>query len=174
MTANAMELALLTSVGMSAKSQQTATEKDPGKEPTQTAHKTDESEKDNQAAPQQEQSAGESDSRKKAAPTLLISSPVRSGQRIIAPHGDMIVTTTVNSGAEILAAGNIHVYGTLRGRALAGIEGDENAKIFCQHLEADLVSIAGIYRINDDFPEELRDKPVQIQIRGSDLLITSL
>jgi septum site-determining protein MinC len=69
---------------------------------------------------------------------------------------------------------NIHVYGILRGRALAGIEGDENAQIFCQHLEADLVSVAGIYRINDEIPEELRNNPAQIQIQGSELLITSL
>lgn len=174
MTANAMELAILTSVGIGAKSQQTVAEKEPDKEPEQTVPQTDESEKDNQAAQQEKQSAGESDSRRQATATKLIRSPVRSGQRIIAPHGDLIVTSTVNSGAEIMAAGNIHVYGILRGRALAGIEGDENAQIFCQHLEADLVSIAGIYRISDDIPEELRNNPAQIQIQGGELLITSL
>lgn len=174
MTANAMELAILTSVGIGAKSQQTTAEKEPDKKPAQTVHRTDEPEKDNQTAQQQEQREGASEPGREAVPTQLISSPVRSGQRVIAPHGDLIVTTTVSPGAEIMAAGNIHVYGMLRGRALAGIEGDENAQIFCQHLEADLVSIAGIYRINDDFPEKLRNNPVQVQIQGSELLITSL
>lgn len=173
-TANAMDLAILTSVGIGAKSQQTAAEKEPDKKPAQTVHRTDEPEKDNQTAQQQEQKEGEFESRRKVAPAQLISSPVRSGQRVVAPHGDLIVTSAVNSGAEVLAAGNIHVYGMLRGRALAGIEGDENAQIFCQHLEADLVSVAGIYRINDNFPEELRNNPAQVQIQGSELLITSL
>lgn len=172
--ANAMELAILTSARIGAKSQPTAAEKEPDKEPAHTVHRTEEPEKANQAAQQQEQREGESDSRREVAPAQVIKRPVRSGQRVVAPHGDLIVTTTVSSGAEILAAGNIHVYGMLRGRALAGIEGDENAQIFCQHLEADLVSVAGIYRINDDFPEELRNKPAQVQIHSSELLITSL
>lgn len=182
-TANAMELAILTTVGIGANVQQTAAEKEPVKEPVQTVHETDEPEKDAQVAQQQEQKkeapdscpkADTSESGNESAPAHLVSSPVRSGQRVIAPQGDLIVTTTVSSGAEIMAAGNIHVYGTLRGRALAGIEGDKNARIFCQHLEADLVSIAGIYQINDDFPDELRNTPVQVQIQNSEMHITTI
>ncbi len=107
------------------------------------------------------------------APAMLVSSPVRSGQRITAP-GDLIITAQVSSGAEILATGTIHVYGTLRGRALAGNQGDENARIFCQRLAADLVSIAGQYMVNEDFPAELCTNPVQIQLQEKELLISAL
>ena len=106
-------------------------------------------------------------------PALLVSSPVRSGQRIAAP-GDLIVAAQVSSGAEILAVGNIHVYGSLRGRALAGNQGDENARIFCQSLEADLLSIAGQYMVNEDFPAELCASPVQIHLQEKQLLISAL
>lgn len=76
-------------------------------------------------------------------------SPVRSGQQVVSKGGDLIITAAVSPGAELLADGNIHVYGVLRGRALAGIMGDRSARIFCQSLEAELVSIAGFYRLRD-------------------------
>ncbi len=79
----------------------------------------------------------------------LITSPVRSGQQIVAKGNDLIITASVSAGAELLSDGNIHIYGVLRGRALAGISGDLNARIFCQSLEAELVSIAGFYRVSD-------------------------
>lgn len=79
----------------------------------------------------------------------LITKPVRSGQQIYAEGGDLVVVASVSNGAELLADGNIHVYGTLRGRALAGIQGDLNTRIFCQELDADLVSIAGHYALSD-------------------------
>lgn len=79
----------------------------------------------------------------------LITNPVRSGQQVVAKGTDLIVTSSVSHGAELLADGSIHVYGTLRGRALAGLSGDLDARIFCQSLEAELVSIAGFYRLSD-------------------------
>lgn len=76
---------------------------------------------------------------------------IRSGQQVHAPKGDLIITASVSPGAEILAAGNIHVYGALNGRALAGINGDKNVRIFCSALNAELISIAGFYQTNEDF-----------------------
>ena len=81
--------------------------------------------------------------------TKLLTSPVRSGQQVVSKGGDLVITAAVSHGAELLADGNIHVYGALRGRALAGIAGDKQARIFCQSLEAELVSIAGYYRLSD-------------------------
>lgn len=83
------------------------------------------------------------------ANTKLITLPIRSGQQVVAKAADLIVTSAVSHGAELLADGSIHVYGALRGRALAGISGDRNARIFCQSLDAELVSIAGFYRLSD-------------------------
>lgn len=82
------------------------------------------------------------------AKAKLHTAPIRSGQQIVSP-GDLIVTSTVSHGAELLAEGHIHVYGTLRGRAMAGITGDKQARIFCQALDAELVAIAGIYCLSD-------------------------
>ena len=83
-------------------------------------------------------------------PAKIIEKPVRSGQQIYAEKSDLIIFSSVGHGAEVLADGNIHIYGALRGRALAGISGDKNARITCHSLEAELISIAGIYLINDD------------------------
>ena len=81
--------------------------------------------------------------------TKLLTSPVRSGQQVVSKGGDLVITAAVSHGAELLADGNIHVYGALRGRALAGIAGDKQARIFCQSLDAELVSIAGFYCLSD-------------------------
>ena len=85
----------------------------------------------------------------RVAASKMLTTPVRSGQQAVSKGGDLIITASVSHGAELLADGNIHVYGVLRGRALAGISGDRNARIFCQALEAELVSIAGFYRLSD-------------------------
>ena len=85
---------------------------------------------------------------KTAAKTLIIDKPIRAGSQVYAKNADLIVTGSVNPGAEILADGNIHVYGALRGRALAGIQGDLNARIFAKEIEAELVSIAGFYTMD--------------------------
>ncbi len=104
----------------------------------------------------------------------IVTTPVRSGQRVVVPQGDLIITASVGSGAEIIAAGNIHVYGTLGGRAIAGSKGDENARIFCKRLDADLISIAGVYQVNEDFDDAARSVPVQIHLHGESLVMTEL
>ena len=108
------------------------------------------------------------------APARIISQPVRSGQQVYAPEGDLIILAPVQAGAEVLAAGNIHVYGPLRGRALAGIHGAESARVFCQSLEAELVSIAGHYKISEDLQENGWKSAVQIQLRDDLLVVTPL
>ncbi|MBQ0834294.1 septum site-determining protein MinC [Marinobacter sp.] len=109
-----------------------------------------------------------------APPTKIISQPVRSGQQVHAPDGDLVILAPVQAGAEVLAAGNIHVYGPLRGRALAGIHGAESARIFCQSLEAELVSIAGHYKISEDLQDNGWKSAVQIQLRDDLLVVAPL
>ncbi len=106
--------------------------------------------------------------------TRLVTQPVRSGQRVYAASGDLVVLAQVSSGAEVFADGNVHVYGTLRGRVLAGVKGDETARIFCQALDAELVSIAGQYRASEDLDDDLRGKPAQIYLEGQRLRIVAL
>ena len=106
--------------------------------------------------------------------TKVLHQPVRSGQSVYAEGGDLIVLASVSTGAEILADGHIHVYGTLRGRALAGVQGNENARIFCHDLQADLVAIAGYYVINDNLPADKRNTAVQIFLHQERLQIESL
>lgn len=102
----------------------------------------------------------------------LVTTPVRSGRQVVAKGADLIVTSTVSHGAELLADGSIHVYGALRGRALAGISGDETARIFCQSLEAELVSIAGFYRLSDAI--ETMPGPCQIYLLDEHIHIEPL
>ncbi|NEV61502.1 septum site-determining protein MinC [Thiorhodococcus minor] len=105
---------------------------------------------------------------------LLVTRPVRSGQRVYAAGGDLSITAAVSSGAELMADGNIHVYGPLRGRALAGMSGNLEARIFCQDLQAELVSIAGHYRVSENIPSEMRGVPVQIFLDQKVLRIEKL
>ncbi len=102
----------------------------------------------------------------------LVTSPVRSGQQVVGISSDLIITSSVSHGAELLADGNIHVYGALRGRALAGISGDTSARIFCHSLEAELVSIAGFYQISDAI--ERIEGPCQIYLADDHIVIESL
>lgn len=104
----------------------------------------------------------------------IIAQPVRSGQQVYAPGGDLIVLGAVSPGAELLADGNIHVYGPLRGRALAGVKGDVEARIFCQSLEAELVSIAGRYRVIEQLDAVEHARPVQMYLSDERLLIEPL
>lgn len=99
---------------------------------------------------------------------------VRSGQQVSAPEGDLVVVGAVNPGAEVLAAGSVHVYGPLRGRALGGIHGDRQAGIFCQELHAELLSLAGNYKRLEDIDPRLLSQPVQVQLRDDQLNISSL
>jgi septum site-determining protein MinC len=98
------------------------------------------------------------------ASTRIVAEPVRSGTQIYARGGDLIVTAAVSAGAELVADGNIHVYGRLRGRALAGAAGDTTARIFCARLEAELVSIAGRYLVSEQLPAEHQGGAVQIAL----------
>lgn len=108
-------------------------------------------------------------------PTRTIIQPVRSGQQIYAPNGDLLVLNAVSHGAELLADGHIHVYGPLRGRALAGISGNEEAHIFCQSLEAELVSIAGRYKISEDLKDNpLWKQPARLFLEKGKLQIAKL
>jgi septum site-determining protein MinC len=105
-----------------------------------------------------------------AAPTALLhDQPVRSGQRVYARNRDLIVTAAVGAGAEVMADGCVHIYGSLRGRALAGARGDTAGRVFCQEFNAELVSIAGVFRVFENIPPELAAKPVQARLEGDDL-----
>ncbi len=109
-----------------------------------------------------------------AADTKIITTPVRSGQQIYAAGGDLIVLAPVSAGAEILSDGNIHVYGPARGRILAGVRGNQSARIFCQSLEAELVSIAGYFKINEDLRGEHWKQSVQAYLTDETLNIDHL
>lgn len=104
----------------------------------------------------------------------LITRPVRSGQQIYARDTDLIVMGPVGPGAEVIADNNIHVYGPLRGRALCGVSGNTETRIFCQSLEAELVSVAGNFRLLENIPEDLRGKPAQIWLDNERLTIEPL
>lgn len=104
----------------------------------------------------------------------LVTHPVRSGQRVYAAGGDLSVVGPVSSGAELMADGNIHIYGPLRGRAMAGMNGNRKARIFCQALEAELVSVAGRYRVSERISAALKGVPVQIYLDHEVLRIEKL
>jgi septum site-determining protein MinC len=107
-------------------------------------------------------------------PGLVQTTPVRSGQQVYADNRDLTVVTTVGAGAEVIADGSIHIYGALRGRALAGAQGNEKARIFCREFHAELVAIAGHYKVLEDIPKELRGKAVQIWLDKEELKIAAL
>jgi septum site-determining protein MinC len=106
--------------------------------------------------------------------SLLIDAPVRSGQAIVHADGDVTVVGSVSSGAEIIAAGSIHVYGTLRGRVLAGAYGNQRARIFCRRLDAELVAIDGHYIVADEVEPHLRKAPIQAWLEGDELKIVTM
>lgn len=104
-----------------------------------------------------------------SSPTLMHHHPVRSGQRVYAKHRDLVVTSAVGNGAEVIADGCVHIYGALRGKAIAGARGEVTARVFCQEFQAELVSIAGVFRVFETIPAELAGKPVQAWLDGDDL-----
>ncbi|MCP4319279.1 MAG: septum formation inhibitor MinC [Hyphomicrobiales bacterium] len=106
-------------------------------------------------------------------PSLMTTQPVRSGQSLIS-EGDVTVVGSVASGAEIIAGGSVHVYGTVRGRIVAGSMGNESARIFCRKLEAELVSIAGYYKTSEDLELELRGRAVQLWLDDDSILAETL
>jgi len=111
----------------------------------------------------------------KPKPTsLLLDSPVRSGQSIVFMEGDVTVLGSVGSGAEIVAGGSIHIYGTLRGRAMAGVKGNSSARIYCQRIEAELLAIDGYYQTSEEIDVSLRNRPAQARLEGDTMKITPL
>lgn len=106
--------------------------------------------------------------------SLLLESPVRSGQTVIFPEGDVTILGSVGSGAEVVAGGSIHIYGALRGRAMAGVNGHTSARIYCQKIEAELLAIDGFYQTADDIDAALRGKPAQAWLQGNTMRITAL
>lgn len=109
------------------------------------------------------------------APTLVVDKPLRSGQRIYAKGGDLVVLALVNHGAEVIADGSVHVYAPLRGKAIAGARGDTSARIYAHSLEAELLSIAGIYRTTENpLPADVAGKPAQVYLDGEKLLMQPL
>ena len=106
--------------------------------------------------------------------SLLLDTQVRSGQSVVFPDGDITVVGSVSSGAEIVAGGSIHVYGTLRGRAMAGINGNLSARIYCQKIEAELLAIDGYYRTAEEIDASLYNGPTQVWLDGDIVQITPL
>ena len=108
-----------------------------------------------------------------SSPGLVQKTPVRSGQQLYAENRDLTVLTTVGAGAEVISDGSIHIYCALRGRALAGAQGNADARIFCREFHAELVAIAGHYKVLDDVPKELHGKPVQVWLEKEQLMIAA-
>jgi septum site-determining protein MinC len=105
---------------------------------------------------------------------MIHESPVRSGQSLIFPEGDLTILGSVASGSEVVAGGSIHVYGTLRGRAIAGSSGNAHARIFCNRLEAELIAIDGLYRTADEMDPQFRGRPVQAWLDGETMSMATL
>jgi septum site-determining protein MinC len=109
-----------------------------------------------------------------AEPGLIQATPVRSGQQLYAENRDLTVLAAVGAGAEVISDGSIHIYGALRGRALAGAQGNEKARIFCREFHAELVAVAGHYKVLEEIPRELRGKPVQAWLDGGQLRVETM
>ncbi len=108
------------------------------------------------------------------AASLMIGQSIRSGQSIVHEAGDVIIIGSVASGAEIVAGGSIHIYGALRGRAIAGLGGSRQARIFCRRLHAELLAIEGVYKTADDMDAALHGRPVQAWLDGEQMLIAAM
>jgi septum site-determining protein MinC len=134
-----------------------------GGRPTDEEPATGNTAKEPAAAPQRQEPS-----------SLLLESPIRSGQSVIFPYGDVTVLGSVASGAEVVAGGSIHVYGALRGRAMAGSMGNARARIFCRKNEAELISIDGYYRTAEEMDASLRSRPTQCWLQDRVLSIAAL
>ena len=110
----------------------------------------------------------------RAIGSQVVELPVRSGQQVYAQQRDLTVLSGVGAGAEVIADGSIHVYGALRGRALAGAHGDESARIFCREFHAELVAIAGQYKVFEDLPADVRGRPAQVWLENGKLCVAEL
>lgn len=116
----------------------------------------------------------DSPAKNQSVPCYITDDPVRSGQSIFFPEGDIIVVNSVASGAEISAGGSIHVYGALRGRAIAGISGQPNARIFTSHMAAELLAIDGYYMTAEEIPEAFNNKSAQVFLKENIITVTNL
>jgi septum site-determining protein MinC len=105
---------------------------------------------------------------------LIVMEPVRSGQTIYHPDGDVTIVGSVASGAEIMAGGSVHIYGTLRGRAMAGAYGEKRARIFCRRLEAELISVCGVYLTADEIAANMQKQPIQAWLENETVKIARL
>ncbi len=119
-------------------------------------------------------SSREASEGRKSGETLMITEPVRSGQSILYPDGDVTIVGSVSSGAEVIAGGSIHIYGALRGRALAGVAELPDSRIFCSKLDPELLSINGLYKVADDLPKEHLHQPVQVRLENDNLIFEKL
>ena len=126
------------------------------------------------AAPEPPPAAPAVDFRGSGRAAMLVTEPVRSGQRIYAQDADLIITATVNPGAEVVADGNIHVYGALRGRAVAGASDDATARIFAMNFDPELVAIAGFYAVREGLGTAPIGKPTQVRLEGEEMRFTPL
>ena len=104
----------------------------------------------------------------------MIDEPVRSGQSVAYPDGDLVILGSVASGAEVSAGGSIHVYGTLRGRALAGLGGNKAGRVLCRRLHAEMIAVDGVYMVADDMPPDRLGQPVQARLEGERLVLSPL
>ena len=145
----------------------------PEKEPTQTTQAPGEAAASEAAASEAGPAASVTPLRPEPA-SMLIESPVRSGQSIIFPFGEVTVLGSVASGAEIVAGGSIHIYGALRGRAMAGSSGDPRARIFCSRNEAELLAIDGYYQTAESMDASLRGRAVQVRLEDAGLNVEAL
>ena len=109
-----------------------------------------------------------------SSPGMVHTTPVRSGQQVYAQNRDITVCASVGAGAEVIADGSVHIYGPLRGRALAGALGNTNARIFCREFHAELVAVAGHYKVLDEIPANLVGKAVQVWLQNEKLHIEEL
>lgn len=144
---------------------------EPGVAEIQTAEP---SEKASSAPPETAPQTGPLTEPAPAKPSLVLDQPVRSGQSVVFPDGDVTVIGSVASGAEVIAGGSIHIYGALRGRAIAGTVGQSGARIFCHRFEAELLAIDGLYFTADQMDASLRGKPVQTWLDGDAMLMAAL
>ena len=126
------------------------------------------------AAPARAAAAAPAPARAAGGPGLIQATAVRSGQQVYAENRDLTVLAAVGAGAEVIADGSVHIYGPLRGRALAGAQGNAKARIFCREFHAELVAVAGHYKVLEDIPAELRGKAVQVWLDGDQLKLAAL
>ncbi|MGW9232229.1 septum site-determining protein MinC [Pseudorhizobium sp. NPDC055634] len=106
--------------------------------------------------------------------SIIVREPIRSGQSVIFPEGDVTVIGSVASGAEVIAGGSVHIYGALRGRVMAGSVGNSSARIFCRKLEAELLAIDGIYQVAENMAANLKGQPVQLWLENDTIMAEKL